>query len=98
MPYDLPSNFTGVYDVLKYANTVSGNWLIPLSLVGIIIIVIVTMKRMGYKTFDSLFAGFFFTFFMSSLFWAIGLVSGTIVTILLILWVICGLASFVFDL
>lgn len=91
-PYAMPDINSSV-DVVTYANTVSNGWLSILFVIVCTFILIINFKMRGYKTSDSFLAGLFISFILGSLLWVMGLLSGNIITIYIILIVLAGIWS-----
>ena len=84
MTYPTPSiNNTG--DLLVYADSITGNWLIPGFLIALAVVVYVMAKSKFYNMQSSTIMATTAALIFGSLFWAAGLLGGQIVVFILAL-------------
>ena len=91
-PFPQPS-INSTFDVIKYVNVVTNNWMTILFCMMAVIIFFLTLNHKGYRASDSLMISFYLTFILSTFLWAAGLLAGKIVVTLLLLALAASLYS-----
>jgi len=91
--YEIPNNMTGLNDMFIYANDVTSNWFGMLFGFSLPIIIFVLLRAKGYRASDSFAIASILAFVLGTLEFAVGILAGRYVIILLIF----SIAGFVWS-
>ncbi len=96
MPRPFPEpNLTSTTSVFEYANTVTHEWLFAGFLFVCPIALFILFRKKELKVSDSLALSIFLTLILGAMLWALGLVPGRIISVLLALTALAVLYSVV---
>lgn len=96
MPKPFPEpNITASQDIVSYANTVTDNWMTTMFAFAFVVIVYLVLHRKNYRNSYCMLAATMLGVVINSFLWAIDLLPGKIVLIILLLMIASGIyASF----
>jgi hypothetical protein len=83
-PFPEPS-INSTIGVIQYANAVTNSWMTTLFVICCAVILFLLTHSKGYRVSDSFLVSFMLTFLLSSMLFAVGLLAGKIVVILILL-------------
>lgn len=83
-PFNDPS-FNDTTGMITHVNHLTDGWATVLASIVTPLVIFVIMHRMGYRSSQCFLVGFFLGFFLSTFWWAAGLLSGNFVVLFLLL-------------
>ena len=97
MPKPFPDpNFNDTTGMITHVNTITKGWAIPLVSIATPIVIFVILQQKGYRISQCFLVSFFLGFFLSTFWWAAGLLDGRFVVVLLLFTIASAIYS-VFD-